>query len=229
MLRYIHITILLSSLQALVSATCYYPDGTEGSELVPCNVDAEVSHCCRAGDICLSNRLCFSSGLGAVIRRGCTSQDWNSTACPGICIDDVFRKGDAVLTGCGQYNQFCCGQSKEARACCDGGNSSEIIIIPAGDSMNDTAVTTVTVIASSTSGPDAGPKSAVSKLKQDIKNKNNIIYALAAVFAAAMLGVIVLGLLVWRKRGIEGPKVPKNNSPSGAAVGAHRMSVLNPR
>jgi hypothetical protein len=70
-------------------AECYYPDGKVASGLTPCNSTAKVSHCCRDADVCLSNGLCFSTGLGTIIRRGCTDSSFNDTVCPAFCIKDA--------------------------------------------------------------------------------------------------------------------------------------------
>ncbi|KAF2685342.1 hypothetical protein K458DRAFT_417403 [Lentithecium fluviatile CBS 122367] len=70
-------------------AECYYPDGKIAPGLVPCNATAEVTHCCRDADVCLSNGLCFSTGLGTIVRRGCTDSKWNNTVCPTFCTDGV--------------------------------------------------------------------------------------------------------------------------------------------
>jgi hypothetical protein len=83
-LLYSLLTILSVSC-SIVLGECFYPDGTAAPGLVPCNEGAEVSHCCRDADMCLTNGLCFSSGLGSTLRRGCTDKNWNKTACPDIC------------------------------------------------------------------------------------------------------------------------------------------------
>jgi hypothetical protein len=64
---------------------CYYPNGESDDGLHPCNATAAVSHCCRASDVCITNGFCFSSGLNAVVRRGCTDKTFNSTECPQQC------------------------------------------------------------------------------------------------------------------------------------------------
>lgn len=71
-------------------AICYYPDGKNATGLSPCNNNAAVSHCCRDADVCLSNGVCFSPGLGSIVRRGCTDPTWNSTECPNTCNIGVY-------------------------------------------------------------------------------------------------------------------------------------------
>jgi len=75
---------------------CYYPNGEPGDGLTPCNSTATVSHCCRQGDVCVTNGFCFSTGLNALVRRGCTDKTFNSTECPEQCSKGVFIP--AVLT-----------------------------------------------------------------------------------------------------------------------------------
>jgi len=65
--------------------TCYYPDGNATDALVPCHKNALVTNCCRDSDLCLKNGLCFSPGLGSVVRRGCTDQKWANSVCPKAC------------------------------------------------------------------------------------------------------------------------------------------------
>lgn len=64
---------------------CFYPDGKNATGLIPCRPDAETSHCCREADACLSNGMCFSPGLGSLVRRACTDQTWKSADCPNVC------------------------------------------------------------------------------------------------------------------------------------------------
>jgi hypothetical protein len=69
------------------NSSCYRPDGNIAADLVPCKLGADVSHCCRQTDVCLTQGLCFSPWLGAVIRRGCTDWSWKSSNCSNVCND----------------------------------------------------------------------------------------------------------------------------------------------
>jgi len=73
-----------------ISMDCYYPNGQLADGLSPCNTTAPVSHCCRNGDVCVTNGLCFSTGLMAVVRRGCTDKTFNSTLCPQQCAFGMY-------------------------------------------------------------------------------------------------------------------------------------------
>lgn len=80
------VAITALALSVTAQQTCYYPDGSSDTALRPCNASAAVSACCRTPtDVCLTNGLCFSTGLNVVIRRGCTDSTWNSTLCPKYC------------------------------------------------------------------------------------------------------------------------------------------------
>jgi hypothetical protein len=82
---YVFILLCVSALVSEILAECYYPDGKVAPGLIPCNSTAKVSHCCRDADVCLSNGLCFSTGLSSIVRRGCTDSTWNETTCPSFC------------------------------------------------------------------------------------------------------------------------------------------------
>jgi hypothetical protein len=84
--------LLVSVLPILVASECFYPDGKNATGLFPCYPDADVSHCCRKSDVCLSNGLCFSSGLGTIVRRGCTEPSWKSDSCPAVCDIGMQRR-----------------------------------------------------------------------------------------------------------------------------------------
>lgn len=50
-----------------------------------------------------------------------------------------MSSGDAVFTPCGEYNEFCCGQNSDARACCDSKNNT--VSIGGGDALCNRTVT----------------------------------------------------------------------------------------
>lgn len=72
---------------------CYYPNGNEAKDNIPCDPDAEVSACCGVADInghaCLTNTLCLG-GNGKIIRGTCTDKSWNSPDCPQWCMGRRF-------------------------------------------------------------------------------------------------------------------------------------------
>jgi len=82
---FVFIVSLACTLATTRAVDCFSADGQLAKGAKPCNPTAAHSHCCRDADVCLTNGLCFSSGLGAVVRRSCTDRSWNSTACPRVC------------------------------------------------------------------------------------------------------------------------------------------------
>ena len=90
---------------AFAQQSCYWPDGSgvrgEQGVWVNCH-PSQDSTCCRQGEMCLSNGLCYGSFIAAVglssslayfgphtdsmrktYRGACTVKDWsNTTACP---------------------------------------------------------------------------------------------------------------------------------------------------
>lgn len=48
--------------------TCYWPDGSQAEEYFACHEGD--SPCCRDGEICLSNSLCYVAALGKVSVSG---------------------------------------------------------------------------------------------------------------------------------------------------------------
>lgn len=113
----------------------------------------------------------------------------------------AFRDGEAVLTPCGQYNLFCCGQNRAARACCDTENSTETIT--SGELMLDN-MTVITATVTETVRLDPERTNAVSEnnegLRASLKKRDNTVIALGVV-----LGVVALALAFflwsWWKRG----------------------------
>jgi len=80
--------------------TCYYPNGNSSAGLSPCNTTAPESHCCRSADVCLTNKLCFSPGLNAIVRRGCTDSTFKDAACPQVCLTGKARPGRGTAPHC---------------------------------------------------------------------------------------------------------------------------------
>ncbi|CAO2651419.1 Nn.00g039890.m01.CDS01 [Neocucurbitaria sp. VM-36] len=177
---------------------CYYPDGKNATGLSPCKTDADVSHCCRDSDVCLTNGLCFSSGLGSVVRRGCTDKTWKSPDCPNVCNIETFRSGDAVLTPCGTYNNFCCGQDASARSCCDiNGSATLAAQIPGGDVMGIETATSSPTLASIASSTPTGtgtltPSGAACPSSRN--TERSALIGVAAAFGAIMIIAAALAI-----------------------------------
>ncbi|KAL6705423.1 hypothetical protein ACN47E_006688 [Coniothyrium glycines] len=185
--------------------TCYYPDGKNATALIPCNADADVSHCCRDTDLCLTNGMCFSSGLAYIVRRGCTDRTWKSPDCPNACNIDGFRSGDAALTPCGLYNDFCCGQDEAARNCCNNSGNETLAAQIAGGNVMDQADPSST-LSSSGVGPSSSATSltpsgstTTSASSSSLMTQRNALIGTTAAFAVLMLMAVVLAIL-WRRR-----------------------------
>jgi hypothetical protein len=62
---------ILIPLRAEAAKDCYWADGqsletTNTPGYAPCYPNADVSHCCQAGEACLANGLCFGANIGHV-------------------------------------------------------------------------------------------------------------------------------------------------------------------
>jgi hypothetical protein len=221
---------LLSSLPwPIFAAQCYWPNGKVAVGLVPCNTTAPASHCCRESDLCLTNGLCVSSGLSSVLRRACTDDKWNNSACPDFCTQGVcipvwrwsnskmaastfffqkltndgvegsFREAESVMTPCGQYNKFCCGQDKTARDCCDNDNGT--VTITSGELMIDNA-TTITVTVTSTASASPGSTNTGGErcqnnegLRSTLQKRDTTVIALSAVLGCM---AFAFGFVLWK-------------------------------
>ncbi|KAL2796978.1 hypothetical protein BJX66DRAFT_335435 [Aspergillus keveii] len=94
-----------------ISATCYNLDGSEATDHVPCQ-SGDVVNCCSAGDICMSNGLCFQQGdRGMVLSRGsCTDHSWGAR-CYAPC-SGYHRSGTVAIVNVGfdsEGPEYCCG------------------------------------------------------------------------------------------------------------------------
>ncbi|KAF1830908.1 hypothetical protein BDW02DRAFT_650312 [Decorospora gaudefroyi] len=185
---------VVSALISVGICDCFYPDGRNATDLHVCLPDAAVSHCCRSSDSCLSNGMCFSSGLGSIVRRACTDKTWKSQECPRICTD-TLGDGDAALTPCGPYNSFCCGHDEAARECCDTGNSTLAVQVAGGDVVPWPTIT----IESPPAGSPSTPSSTTSSLPADPNTQSNetqrnTLIGLTATFGVAMLVLAALAI-----------------------------------
>lgn len=63
--------LILISLSAEAAKDCYWADGqsletTNTPGYAPCYPNADVRHCCQAGEACLANGLCFGANISHV-------------------------------------------------------------------------------------------------------------------------------------------------------------------
>lgn len=79
----------------LVTADCYWPDGSNAYEMQECySQEGADGLCCASGDLCLLNHLCQRTGVDRSLYRGaCNMPNWTEAAtCPDICVSE--KDGD---------------------------------------------------------------------------------------------------------------------------------------
>lgn len=96
-LRFLALSLPVSTLISTVFAQCYYPDGETLAPDVACNSSASVSSCCGSGSWCLDNGLCYDSGV--VSRGSCTDKSWGE-GCAQYCQTGRFQPSYTPHTGC---------------------------------------------------------------------------------------------------------------------------------
>ncbi|CZR65518.1 uncharacterized protein PAC_15418 [Phialocephala subalpina] len=189
--------LAILSLPTTLAITCYNPPTTPGGQgsvqdgnYTSCNVNQNVSMCCRSStvngyppDACLSNGLCVDTTASAPTywRESCTDPTWTSPYCVNAlvsCSHDASN--NAEVSQCPDDNtKYCCGNSNTA--CC--GTSSEIYI-PVLDQPSSTisAAPTATVTHTATSTPSSNPSS--QGLSTGAKAGIGVLAAVAALLAA---------------------------------------------
>jgi hypothetical protein len=126
------IACLLSQVQKALSKICYESTGLESKQYFDCDPGAQVSSCCRPGDICYSNGLCTpgpteDQGVTPFYWHGCSDPTFKDPSCFSACfpgrsiqllaftgvlwvlINVEIVAGDGVVV-CPQAgpNEFCC-------------------------------------------------------------------------------------------------------------------------
>ena len=122
-----------------------------------------------------------------------------------FCSVDSFRSGDAVLTPCGLYNNFCCGQDEAARSCCNEGNATLAAQIAGGDLISQglpASSLSPGSSASSTSG--IGPTSTgvpitTGQSSTALKTQRNALIGLTAAFGVLMLLATIWAIFLRRR------------------------------
>ncbi|KAJ4317446.1 hypothetical protein N0V84_007354 [Fusarium piperis] len=130
--------LLVTSLAASASATCYYPDGSNAAKdykYEPCgNSTTTYSTCCYfgEGDKCLPNGLCNQPDRFDY-RAACQNKDWSN--CPEICMDTDSGTWYA-LQECGK-NKYCCPPA-DGSDCCKSGAVITTLAAPSPGGDTDT-------------------------------------------------------------------------------------------
>lgn len=108
---------------------------------------------------------------------------------------------DVVMTPCGGYTYFCCGQDDAARSCCTSGNGT--VLLAAGTAIFPTATVTYNNTITATTSPTGCPlgnSTAASNINQSTKNTVPVGTA-AGLGAALGLALIIVAVLIvmWSK------------------------------
>jgi hypothetical protein len=113
-----------------------------------------------------------------------------------------FASSDVVLTPCGEYGYFCCGQNRVARACCDSNNGTEQV--GTGEVLTSSLglAQTVTVSFSPTASPTSSGTKDTATLSPDAKCKQST-WKRATIALGVLLGCALAGFVafvLWYKK-----------------------------
>ncbi|KAK4089437.1 hypothetical protein Purlil1_6426 [Purpureocillium lilacinum] len=133
------LTTLLTTLSLVSGAaaqTCYWPNGSEADNLLPCShgPDPEYSTCCFKGHYGLSNGLCFEPLGMTMYRAGCTDRTFNSQSCASFCYGDKYE----ISVGASQSGVWTCGDNKFA--CTPFSCSANNFTVPASKMLQNAAL-----------------------------------------------------------------------------------------
>ncbi|KAK4159401.1 hypothetical protein QBC43DRAFT_222034, partial [Cladorrhinum sp. PSN259] len=155
------LNLLLANV-VMADHTCYDTWGNSDGEQSPCYSPGTTdlsgnTHCCKKGDICLSNGLCLTPGSNYIMtQQGCTDKAWG-VGCNQYCDNKRTLQGTNAIPlvacpgsiGANSSPKFCCGP--DASSCCQ--TPSSQLTIPTGTMFQADIVRstfTVTPTASST-------------------------------------------------------------------------------
>lgn len=206
---------LASSAAAAANRTCYFPDGSVSPGDFPCS-DADTTHCCNAGNACLSTGYCMSAEQQPyVISRGsCTDNAWG-TGCPAKCAgtnDDP--SGGLPISWTGSSNTagsplYCCGPLVVDNGSIACANSEDAFVLGTSELLfgaailanttqtNGTSTATSSVPASSgtASSPASSSTSGASSGDSSSKSSSNVTAVGAGV--GVSLGVVAAAFATW--------------------------------
>lgn len=117
--------------------------------------------------------------------------------------EESFKSGDAVLTPCGTYNNYCCGQDDAARQCCTDGNTTLRAQVPAGDVITESSPgpsSSSSPSSTSNPSPPTSPtsQSSSSSTTASLQTTRNVLAGLTAAFGCAALVAAVLAIMAHR-------------------------------
>jgi hypothetical protein len=114
----------------------------------------------------------------------------------------VVSSVDVVMTPCGDYTYFCCGQDDAARSCCTSGNGT--VLLAAGTAILPTATVTYNNTIAATTSPTGCPSDNSTATSNTNQPTKNTVPVGAAAGLGGVLGValIILAVLIamWRKK-----------------------------
>ncbi|KAK4212594.1 hypothetical protein QBC37DRAFT_388695 [Rhypophila decipiens] len=111
-----YILLVLCSCAAAAAATCYNLNGDEVSNtnIIPCDADEPITHCCSSDDLCARNGLCLNNGDdGKISAQGCTDPGWNLPCHQQLRSDNCQDSGDYVPLW------MCKSVDRAIMVCCD--------------------------------------------------------------------------------------------------------------
>ncbi|KAM0794871.1 hypothetical protein BDR22DRAFT_894756 [Usnea florida] len=118
--------MIQAGIRLTTATTCYKysgqigDTGTDASGDVPCDPYAQVSACCGAGSICISNLYCYDANITTPSVPGtCTDQSFADPACPCPPTTSLVYTDDVTFCSDGSY---CCGNNNTA--CCSSNNGN---------------------------------------------------------------------------------------------------------
>ncbi|KAF6843234.1 hypothetical protein CMUS01_02277 [Colletotrichum musicola] len=194
----------------------------------PCE-DNGHSMCCNtvSGDKCQPNGLCWNEGGRLTWRESCTDPTWQSPKCLKLCIHDEVckfsqraccldllvicrfsEKGatdgvsssgtDVLVTKCAD-GSYCCGNDKNASACCNEGRGVRIVD---GEVVTSTSRRIGPATSAAASTIPSSPAFAPSPTPGGSEGSSNAAIIGGAVGGAvgAVLLASAVGFLFWYRR-----------------------------
>ncbi|KAL2672755.1 hypothetical protein Neosp_013471 [[Neocosmospora] mangrovei] len=214
--------LLVASLVASASATCYYPDGSNAAKdykYEPCgNSTTTYSTCCYfgEGDKCLANGLCNQPDRFDY-RAACQNKDWSN--CPEVCMDTDSGTWFA-LQECGK-NKYCCPPA-DGSDCCKSGAVIYTLAAPSpdGDSDSNSATNSESESGTAATGATDATRTGSSTAETSSTSSDDKGGApIGAIVGGVVGGIAVIAILAvggfcfFRRRG----KKPAA-SPEGTVV-----------
>ncbi|POS71738.1 hypothetical protein DHEL01_v209870 [Diaporthe helianthi] len=125
----LHTLLLLlatvSHLFSLVTADCYWPDGSNAFDMQECyGSEGADGLCCAPGDSCLMNQLCRNEIDNSFYRGACNMQNWTEgMTCPKFCNsleDENNVAGIQIVDECPELSDgyFVCHKGATGRNTC---------------------------------------------------------------------------------------------------------------